>query len=113
MMVKDHTQANEQLKSIAAKKKMALPAQMMEKHQKHVSELSKLSGSEFDTHYMSMMVQDHQEDVTKFQQASNGIPDADLKSFATKTLPTLQMHLEKAQQVNSSLQGGSASVEKK
>lgn len=108
MMVKDHTKANEQLKSIAASKNITLPAQMMEKHQQHVAEMSKLSGKEFDTHYMSMMVKDHQEDISKFQQASKNISDAEMKNFASATLPTLQMHLEKAQQIHSTLEGGTA-----
>jgi putative membrane protein len=110
MMVNDHSKANEQLKAVAAKKKMAMPAQMLEKHQQHVAAMSKLSGSEFDKQYMSMMVQDHQEDITKFKQAS-AMNDADIKNFATATLPTLQRHLEKAQQVNSTLEGGTARVD--
>ncbi|MDO1444836.1 DUF4142 domain-containing protein [Rhodocytophaga aerolata] len=107
-MMADHKKANEKLKSLAAQKKITLPDQMMEKHQQHVTELSKLSGSEFDTHYMSMMVEDHQEDVSKFKQAASSLKDAELKSFASATLPTLQQHLEKAQQINSSLEGGTA-----
>jgi putative membrane protein len=109
MMVNDHSKANDQLKAVASRKNLALPAKMMEKHQQHVTELAKLSGSDFDKHYMSMMVKDHQEDITKFKQAS-AMNDADIKNYASNTLPTLQIHLDKAQQINSALEGGTARV---
>jgi putative membrane protein len=56
-----------------------------------------------------MMVKDHQEDITKFKQAS-AMNDADIKNYASNTLPTLQIHLDKAQQINSALEGGTARV---
>jgi putative membrane protein len=71
--------------------------------------LSNLSGSEFDKQYMSMMVKDHQEDVNKFQKASNTLADTDIKAFAAKTLPVLQTHLDKAQQINTSMEGSARS----
>jgi putative membrane protein len=111
-MMTDHSKANEKLKSVAVQKNITLPDQMMDKHQQHVTELSRLSGNEFDTHYMRMMEQDHQEDVNKFQQAANTLNDAEMKSFASATLPTLQQHLEKARQINSSLEGGTAKAGK-
>lgn len=57
-----------------------------------------MTGAAFDRAYMNDMVKDHQTAIRDFQAASK-IADADVKSFAEKTLPTLQHHLEEAQRI--------------
>lgn len=94
MMLKDHQKANDELKAIAGRKNITLPARLGDDEQKHVDELAKLSGSEFDKKYVDLMVDDHEDDVKLFQKAAGDVDDADLKAFASKTLPTLQKHLE-------------------
>jgi predicted outer membrane protein len=42
-------------------------------------------------------VQDHQKDVKDFQKEQKSAKDADLKTFVTTTLPTLEEHLKLAQ----------------
>ncbi|MEJ7767529.1 MAG: DUF4142 domain-containing protein [Chitinophagaceae bacterium] len=100
MMVRDHTQANNDLKALAANKNIALPATLGEDHQKHVNELREKSGADFDKAYMSMMVDDHKDDVDDFSSASDKGNDADIKAFAAKTLPVLRTHLDSAQAIN-------------
>jgi putative membrane protein len=39
-----------------------------------------------------MMVNDHEEDISKFQKAADNAKDAELKAFADKMLPVLQKH---------------------
>jgi predicted outer membrane protein len=68
-------------------------------HQQHIDHLRSLSGDEFDRAFGKHMVQDHQKAVAKFTKASESLEDAELKSFAAKTLPTLQQHLTAAQQL--------------
>jgi predicted outer membrane protein len=68
-------------------------------HQQHIDHLRGLSGEEFDRAFGKHMVQDHQKAVAKFTKASQSLDDAELKSFAAKTLPTLQQHLAAAQQL--------------
>jgi putative membrane protein len=98
-MVEDHGKANAELKTVAASKNVTLPVELLAEHQKHVDEMSKMSGADFDKHYMSMMVEDHQKDVAEFEKASQ-MEDPDVKAFATKTLPVLKSHLEMAQKAN-------------
>ncbi len=59
-----------------------------------MEKLSKLSGADFDKEYVAAMVADHEKDVAAFENVSKTAADADVKAFATKTLPTLKMHLE-------------------
>ena len=44
-----------------------------------------------------MMLSDHRKDVSEFEKQSTRGGDADLKAFATKTLPTLKEHLQMAE----------------
>jgi putative membrane protein len=94
MMVTDHTKAGDQLKQLAASKNITLPAGLSDKSQKKLDDLNKKTGADFDKAYRDDMLDDHKDAVDKFQKASNDLKDADLKSFATQTLPTLQMHLD-------------------
>src|SRR2546421_2399819 len=100
-MIDDHTKAGEQLKQVAAQKGITLPTALDAKHQAEVAKLSKLTGAEFDRAYMSMMVKDHKQDLKEFQDEANRGHDADVKGFASTTLPTLQEHLRMAEDVNS------------
>lgn len=95
MMLNDHQKANDELKALAGRKNITLPARLGDDEQKHVDELAKLTGSAFDKKYVDLMVDDHEEDIKLFQNAADHVDDADLKAFATKTLPTLQKHLER------------------
>jgi putative membrane protein len=94
MMVSDHSKAGDQLKQIATRKNITLPASLSDKEQKHLDELNKKSGKDFDKEYIDMMVDDHKKDVDKFKKGSNDLKDPDLKNFAAQTLPIIQMHLD-------------------
>ena len=95
-MIADHSRANAELKTLAAKKGMQLPNEVNSDQKSMMDKLSKLSGAEFDKEYMSAMLKDHEDDVKAFETQSKDGNDADVKSFAAKTLPTLQEHLQMA-----------------
>jgi putative membrane protein len=63
-----------------------------------IAKLNRLSGHEFDKEYMDMMVKDHKEDVRLFDKESKGTDNNEVEKWAANTLPTLQKHLEMAQQ---------------
>jgi putative membrane protein len=105
-MVDDHSQANTELMSLASSKGITLPAQLDEKHREHVTKLSAMSGADFDREYGKMMLSDHRKDVSEFEKQSTRGTDADLKAFASKTLPTLQEHLRMAESLPGANRGG-------
>jgi putative membrane protein len=94
MMVEDHTKANEELKTVAAKKNIALPTTLTEKQQKKYDKMAKLQGKDFDKHYSKCMVKDHKKAVCLFKKESKKGKDSDLKSWAAAKLPTLKQHKE-------------------
>lgn len=96
-MVDDHTKANDELKDLASRKNVTLPSAVDAKDQATMDRLSKLNGAAFDRAYMKDMVMDHKKDVAEFQKEANSGRDSDVKSWASKTLPTLQQHLQMAQ----------------
>jgi putative membrane protein len=97
-MVKDHTNAGNKLKAIADRKGIILPAELDADHKAMVDRMAQLSGAEFDRAYMEMMVMDHEKAVSEFELESSSGTDAQLKSFARATLPTLRLHLRLAKQ---------------
>ncbi|MEO6933177.1 MAG: DUF4142 domain-containing protein [Chitinophagaceae bacterium] len=103
MLVADHTKVGDELKALAATKNITVPAILGEDQQKHINDLQKVTGKDFDKEYMSMMVDDHKKDISAFEDASNKGSDADIKSFASKTIPTLKMHLDSAQAIKDAL----------
>ena len=102
-MQDDHTKANQELKTIASNKGVTIPSDLDKKHKSKVDKLSKLSGGEFDRQYMKEMVDDHKEDVQKFQRIADKGRDSDVKKFAADTLPTLKEHLDLAQKTDKQL----------
>jgi putative membrane protein len=98
-MVDDHTKAGDQLKEIASKKGITVPAKLSAKDQMTKDRLSKLSGEQFDRAYMNDMVKDHTQDVSDFKRESASGTDSDVKNFAFTTLPTLEDHLSEARKI--------------
>lgn len=102
-MIDDHSKANEQLKSIAAKNNIDLPTSLDASKRAMVDKFSRMSGAAFDKAYMQDMVKDHETDVAAFRKEADSGSNTDLKNFAGSTMPTLQDHLRMAKEYNSAL----------
>ena len=102
-MVDDHSKANSELMQIASGKGMTLPTAPDPKHQAEMRKLSALYGEKFDKEYVKMMLKDHKKDVAAFEKEAGGGMDAELKAFASSTLPTLREHLQMIQRINDKL----------
>ncbi|MFJ3525471.1 DUF4142 domain-containing protein [Pseudomonas sp. NPDC090203] len=96
MMVKDHTAANSKLKSIADKKNLEVSdsAELVDKAKAMILELR--SAKSFDQAYANNQVKAHEATIALFEEEASNGKDADLKAFATETLPKLKAHLEHA-----------------
>lgn len=100
MMVKDHSAANQELMSLASSRGITLPTELPADMKKHLDGMRNMKGKQFDNHYVSMMLSDHKKDVGEFEKQSNSANDAELKSWAAKTLPVLKTHLDSIQAIN-------------
>lgn len=109
-MVDDHGKANDQLKGLAQSKNITLPTELSAKDKALHDRLSKLSGPAFDRAYMRAMVTGHTKDVNEFRTESKSGADADVKAWASNTLPTLETHLKMAKDANRAV--GTSGVKK-
>lgn len=103
MMVKDHSKANEELKALATKKNITIPAALDEDHIRKINNLKEKKGADFDKAYMDEMLDDHQKDTDKYKRHAENGSDPDIKSFAAKTLPVLLMHQDSAKNIKDAL----------
>jgi putative membrane protein len=104
-MIQDHTKANQQLTQIISQKGATLPTTTTTSQERETDRLAKLSGADFDKAYMDHMVKDHKKDVKEFQKAADNAKDPDIKAFAANTLPTLQEHLQMAENTDAAVKG--------
>jgi putative membrane protein len=99
MMVADHTKAGEDLQKVASARNITLPSYLGTEAKRDIEKLGEKSGKDFDKAYMNMMLDDHKDDVKKFEDAAKECKDADLKNFASQTLPVLYKHLDSAKAI--------------
>ncbi len=64
-----------------------------------------MSGSAFDNAYVKAMVEMHEKDVTAFEAVAKNATDADVKTFATETVPTLKHHLQMIREMAKRING--------
>ena len=96
-LLNDHQKANQELQALAVKKNVTLPTEMGPKHEAHIAKLQNASEAQFDRQWIKMQVDHHKKDVREFQRHSDRSMDSHVKAFAEKNLPTLQQHLQTAQ----------------
>lgn len=94
MMIKDHTLANESVKTLAASKTTPLPGAASAADRAVLAKLTSLSGRTFDQFYIRSQIDAHEQllDVVNAEVTSG--KDAKAKAFAAEILPTVQSHLK-------------------
>jgi putative membrane protein len=106
-MIDDHTKANQELMQVASQKSVTLPGGPDVKHMALMEKMHNLSGADFDRMYIKEAgVKDHSKMEKLFMKESTGGKDSDARAFASKTLPTVQMHLKMARDLSGSMMSG-------
>ena len=70
-----------------------------------MNDLKDKKGADFDKAYMDMQVQAHQKTLADLQSFEGKAQNADLKKMITGAIPKVQAHLQKAQQLQQTVQG--------
>ena len=102
-VVQDHQQASQNLRQVATQQNVQVTPDT-EAIQDAREELTDLSGAEFDRAYIDMMVQDHQDAVSEVEEKATDDANPEVQQWATRTLPTLREHLDRARQLQETLQ---------
>jgi putative membrane protein len=107
MIQSDHTAALEDVTDLMKEKGLPAPKTLAADTRRDVDRMSGLSGAEFDREFVNMMVADHQKTLELFRDALANAQDPSVKKYAEDLTPKLEMHLDKAQRLQSKLFGGS------
>lgn len=101
-MIDDHTKTTAELKAAVGRGEAhaTLPTAMSSSQQSMIAKLTDLRGTDFDKQYHSDQVSAHKDAVSLFQRYGKDGADAGLKSWAARTVPALEHHLEMAQNLN-------------
>lgn len=101
MMVMDHQKANDELTTLAARRRyMTVATELPADMQKDYEKLSAKTGVDFDKAFMEQMVKDHEKAVKLFRKEAENGNDPEMKSWAAKMLPALEQHLQHAKDMH-------------
>jgi putative membrane protein len=104
MLVTDHSANNQELQALAQQKGVTLPSALPGKERKKVDKMQQ--AKHFDKTFIDEQgLKDHKHDIKEFEKASKEAKDPDVKAYAAKTLPVLQKHLQRAQEIEKSMKG--------
>jgi putative membrane protein len=103
MIQSDHTSALEDLTDLMKDKNVSQPRSVPPDVKKDIDIMNGLSGPEFDREFINRMVEDHKKTIEMFQERAAVVQDRDVRKYAEDLLPKLEMHLEKAQRLQSKL----------
>jgi putative membrane protein len=100
-MIDDHSKAGEDLKAAVKSGNIPPPVDQPDaKQQQTISRLQQTRGKTFDDQYISAQREGHREAVTLFKNYSAQGKSAPLKDFAQKTLPKIEHHLQRAEELS-------------
>jgi putative membrane protein len=104
-MIHDHTASSAKLTQIlgGGRVNATLPTDLDERRKGLKNNLVQSAPGNFDKTYVDQQVAAHQEAVTLFKGYADKGENADLKAFATSTLPTIQAHLAMVKDIQAAL----------
>jgi putative membrane protein len=111
MMVRDHTKGADELKQAVATHGLALNAEPPDEQEELLAKLRDMRGADFDREYMEAMVKGHQAmkamisgrvDQSRLVKTNSPLETA-INAWAANALPTVEQHLQKAQQIHDRL----------
>lgn len=103
-MIHDHTQADQELRTLAQKLGVQLENRIEQQAQQKLDQVHMLTGSEFDREYILYQVHEHEQDVQKAEQQARQTQDKDVRQCAEMLASMFQAHLDLARQTLETLQ---------
>jgi putative membrane protein len=130
MMIRDHTRSGNELAQAVTPHDVTPSKEIDQKHQQLMTRLRALQGAEFDREYMKAMVDGHREVKSMLEKragdgrtaanrndstaapgsrtagtsgSANSALDVTVNQWASKSLPTVEQHLQRAERIHASL----------
>ncbi|HEX3628031.1 MAG TPA: DUF4142 domain-containing protein [Verrucomicrobiae bacterium] len=101
-MARDHAGLNVQLQRVLTEQGITEPGGK-EKSTRSTGAMEGHSGQDFDHAYMQNMISDHKKDLAEFKKEAAEGKDPEIRAWAAQTVPTLEQHLQKAEQTDANL----------
>ena len=96
MMITDHSNFLEKLKSLATQKSISLPNEDSTEVNNKIDSWKDKKSMDFDKAWTDEMISKHKATIDKIQNAiDDKDTDPDIKALLNNTLPTVRMHLDK------------------
>lgn len=99
----EHEEMGRELKKLARKEDVVLPAEMNETHERLLAELTSADRREFDRTYIRILRDASQEDRGKFSQMATAAESEDIRAFAARKLDLFESHQTELQTVDAEL----------
>lgn len=93
----DHTEQAAEIERLLLPLNVSVPTEPSADVQTLHAALARLAGEEFETAFLRVMVESHEEAIEKYGAQTHANPDRSLAAFASESLPMLREHLETAQ----------------
>jgi putative membrane protein len=104
-MESDHKQSSDELKRLAKQANISdIPSSPQGQDQQMLSQLKQANDQQLGQQYVQQQIQAHEKAIQLFRQAQTQVQDPQLKSFAERTLPKLEQHLQHLQQIGGGAQ---------
>jgi predicted outer membrane protein len=100
-LITDYTASEQDLQTIATAHSISLDTSDR-KHNKLLAKLTTLTGKKFDLAFSKLEVQDHKQSIKRNTAEAKKTTDADIQTYASAQVPTLQEQLALAQTALSS-----------
>lgn len=97
-LVQDHTASYTQLSQLAAKTGAAIPKGINVSQNRDIVQLGRLKGASFDRQFARDEVAAHRQLLAAFKREAQRGHDAEVKAYASRMIPTLEKHLQLAEQ---------------
>ena len=100
MMEEAHRNTKSELGSMGIIKSIAVPSAPTKSAHDSYDKLNAVSIEEFDEAYLARVIESHNDAIAMFQVCTNASHDPDVKAIASKRLPELRNHLNKAMELD-------------
>lgn len=107
-MIEDHTKVERDLRATLDKIGVELPVKEEPRYLDEMKRLETIANDKFDGAYVTSQAKTHDEAIALFEGYAKQGSNAELKTLAEKTLPTLKQHAEAVAKLREEVVGSAA-----
>jgi putative membrane protein len=96
---RDHNRLQDRWENMASQNGMKLKRGMGPRHREKVERLKDARDGNFDRIYMTIMIQQHQDEVSYWQKEGRASRSNEVRNLVNRDLPTMQQHLAEAKRI--------------